>query len=176
MKYSNGFKARMVKRMTGPEKISASGLADEVGVAQPTLSRWKREARTVRTMGGAKKQAKDGGKTPRQWSAEEKLQVVIEAAVLSDEGLGEFLRRKGLHTAQLEEWRELAMQAAQAALAGAKKRAKKSPEARRIKELEKELLRKDRALAEVAALLALKKKAQAIWGDEDDDTTTRSET
>jgi len=46
-------------------------------------------------------------------------------------------------------------------------------EARKIKELERELLRKERALAEVAALLALKKKADAIWGDGDDDTDTR---
>jgi transposase-like protein len=107
----------------------------------------------------------------------EKLEVVVEAAALSDEELGEFLRRKGLHTAQLEEWHKLATEGAQTALAGPKKRtSKKSPEVRRIKELEKELLRKDRALAEVAALLTLKKKAQAIWGDEDDGTTTKSGT
>ena len=42
---------------------------------------------------------------------------------------------------------------------------------KRIKDLEKELLRKDRALAEAAALLVLKKKAQDLWEDEDDDTT-----
>ena len=52
---------------------------------------------------------------------------------------------------------------------------KKSPEARRIRELEKELRRKDKALAETAALLVLKKKANAIWGDEDDDTAPSSE-
>ena len=176
MNYSQGFKARMVKRMSGRESVSATELAAEVGVPQPTLSRWKREARTVRFMGGADKQSRDGGKSPRQWSAEEKLQVVLEAAALSDDEFGEFLRQKGLHTAQLEEWRRLATGGAQAALAGPKKRAKKSPEARRIKELEKELLRKEKALAEVAALLALKKKAQAIWGDEDDDTPTKSGT
>ena len=177
MKYSQGFKARMVRRMTGREKISGTALAAEVGVPQPTLSRWTREARTVLSMGGTAKQPEDAGKSPRQWSAEEKLQVVLEAAGLSDNELGEFLRRKGLHTVELEEWHRLATEAAQVALSGPKKgRSKKSPEARRIKELEKELLRKDRALAEVAALLTLKKKAQAIWGDEDDDTSTRSGT
>jgi hypothetical protein len=51
---------------------------------------------------------------------------------------------------------------------------KVGPEVKRIRELEKELLRKDKALAETAALLVLKKKAQAIWGDEDDDTTSKS--
>jgi hypothetical protein len=98
--------------------------------------------------------------------------VVTEAAKLSDADLGAFMRKEGLHEAQLDEWRALVTQA----LTGPKKRAKKSPEARRVKELEKELLRKDRALAEVTALLALKKKVQAIWGDEDDDTPTKNAT
>lgn len=177
MKYTDGFKARMVQRMAGVEGISASALSKEVGTRQPTLSRWLREARTVRSMGGSNNNHNGGAKSSRQWSAAEKLQVVLEATALSDDELGEFLRRKGLHTAQLEEWHRLATEAAQTALAGPKKgRAKKSPEARRIKELEKELRRKEKALAEVAALLVLKKKVQEIWGDEDDDTPTRSGT
>ena len=151
----------MVQRMTGLENVSANALANEIGVAQPTLSRWKREARTVLAMGGTRKQSKHVGKSTRQWSVEEKLQVVLEAAALSDEELGEFLRRKGLHTAQLEEWHKLATEGAQTALAGSKKRtSKKSPEVLRIRELVKERRRKDKALAEVAALLTIKKKAQ----------------
>jgi hypothetical protein len=35
--------------------------------------------------------------------------------------------------------------------------------------LERELRRKDKALAETAALLTLRKKAQAIWGDGEDE-------
>lgn len=176
MNYTPGFKARMVKRMSGRGSVTATELAAEVGVPQPTLSRWKREARTVPGMSGSSKSSKDREKSPRQWSAAEKLRVLQESAALSEDDLGEFLRREGLHTTQLEEWRRLATSAAQEALAGPRKRAKKSPEARRIKELEKELRRKEKALAEVAALLALKKKAQAIWGDEDDDMHTKSET
>ena len=90
---------------------------------------------------------------------------------LSEEELGAFLRREGIHESQLEEWRAKATEAATGALkAPHAKRSERTPEARRIKELERELLRKDKALAEVAALLALKKKVQEIWGDEDDDT------
>ena len=56
-----------------------------------------------------------------------------------------------------------------------KKRSKRqSPEAKRIRELERELNRKDKALAEVTALLALKKKLESLFGDEDDDTTGRN--
>lgn len=168
MQYANGFKARMVQRLSGPEGISATALSKEVGVSQATLSRWLRAASTVGAMGGGQDSQEGGGKTPRQWSLEEKLRVLNEASGLSGEELGAFLRKEGLHTAQLDEWRRLAAEA----LAGARKRTKKSPEARRVRELEKELLRKDRALAEVTALLALKKKIQEIWGDGDDDTTT----
>lgn len=167
MLYTNGFKARMVRRMAGPEGISATALSKEVGVSQATLSRWLREAPTVGTVGGGQHK-REGGKSPRHWTAEEKLRVLNEAARLSGDELGAFLRKEGLHTAQLDEWHKLATEA----LTGPKRGARKSSEARRIKELEKELLRKDRALAEVTALLALKKKAQEIWGDGDDDTTT----
>ena len=108
-------------------------------------------------------------KSPRQWSAAEKLRAVVQSSELSGEQLGEFLRSSGLHQAQLDEWRS----AAQQGLDGtAKKKPKASPEAKRIKALEKDLLRKDRALAEVTALLALKKRMQELWGDGDDDSTT----
>ena len=48
-------------------------------------------------------------------------------------------------------------------------------DSRKVRELEKELRRKDKALAEAAALLVLQKKAQALWGDEDDDTGPKSD-
>ena len=106
-------------------------------------------------------------KRPQDWSAEEKLAAVLEAAALSDEELGAFLRSKGIHVAQLQEWRELMLSGLNPASV---QRSNKKTETKRVRELEKELRRKDKALAETAALLVLKKKAQAIWGDEDDDT------
>jgi len=173
LKHSDGFKARMVQRMSGPERISATALSREVGVAQPTLSRWLREAPKVASMAKRKKSPK--GKTtkrPSGPSAEEKLRLVLEASRLGDEDFGAFLRREGVHEAQLREWTEAAM----AAMSSQTKRAKSSPEAKRIRELEKDLRLKEKALAEVTALLALKKKIAEIWGDGDDDTPTRSGT
>ena len=173
MNYSNGFKARMVQRMAGPERISARALSEEVGVTQPTLSRWLRRARTVASMGeSGSGDRNQGAKSTQQWKAEEKLRIVQEAASLSDEDLGAFLRREGLHTAELEEWRSAAL----SALSPSVKSRKPSPESKKIRALEKELRRKEKALAETAALLALQKKVREIWGDEDDDTPTKSET
>lgn len=164
MPYTDGFKARMIERMAGPEGISANALAREVGVSQSTLSHWLRQRR----LGGVKKPNK-----PRRWTAEEKLRVVREASGLEDEALGELLRREGLHEVQLQEWTKAVL----ASLTPSKpKKTGPTREERRISALERELDRKDKALAEVTALLALKKRAQELWGDVDDDTDTGNAT
>ena len=112
-------------------------------------------------------------KTPNDRSAEEKLKVVLEAVSLPDEQLGAFLRKQGIHETHLEQWR---MQM----LSGLEKRrnartpSRRNADIKRIRSLEKELRRKDKALAETAALLVLKKKVQEIWGDEDDSTSKRN--
>lgn len=166
----------MIQRMAGPESISATALANEVGVSQNTLSRWLRQASeaqpTVPAMKKKKRQASHKGSARR--TAQDKLRLVLEAAALSQEDLGAFLRREGLHEAELEGWRAKAMEAAEGALkAPHGKRSDNTAERRKIRELERELTRKDKALAEVTALLILKKKIQEIWGDEDDATPTR---
>jgi transposase len=171
MKYSEAFKSKMVRRMTEPNglSVSANALSEEIGISQPTLSRWLRESRSARVSAMASSKTKH--KRPGDWTPGEKIAVVAEAARFSDEKLGAFLRRKGLHQSQLETWRRTLVEAL-----GQKssRRAKASPEKRRVQELEKELLRKDKALAETAALLVLKKKAQSIWGAEDDGPEPRS--
>lgn len=172
MNYPQGFKDRMVRRMAGPRAMTATALAEETGVAQPTLSRWMREASTVSTMGNQRGKSGES-QGPKKWTAEEKLRVVLAANALPEEQLGDLLRREGLHTAQLEEWRALVMEA----LAGRKRAAtKNSTDAKRMKELTRDLNRKNLALAEVTALLTLQKKMQAIWGDEDGNIPPRSGT
>ena len=172
MMYTEGFRSRMVKRMSGVERISACALCKETGVSQGTLSRWLRNARTLTGMGNGKHNKQGAAKSSPRWTVAEKLRMVVESAALSDEDLGAFLRREGLHQAQLDQWREAALDAL--ADGEGNRRKKPSREAKRIKELEKELRRKEKALAETAALLVLKKKAQQIWGDEDDPTRTKN--
>jgi len=107
---------------------------------------------------------------PENWSGENKLAVVIETAALNEQELAEYCRRKGLYPEQIQRWRE-------AAAGGNDDTQRLSPAERRelqaerkkTRQLEKELRRKDKALAEAAALLVLQKKARAIWGDDGDD-------
>ena len=83
----------------------------------------------------------------------------MEASSLDDEQLGAFLRSKGLHQTHLDQWRS---QMLNGLLNGPskKKSREKTVDAKRIRALEKELNRKDKALAETAALLVLKKKSR----------------
>jgi transposase-like protein len=160
----------MVQRLSAPNAISAIRLSKEVGVSQSQLSRWLLVARTVEPM--SKKRPSDRaaqGSAAR--SPEEKIRIVIAAAALGPDELGAFLRREGVHEAELEQWREAVMDAAKSALdGGAPKASSRGADAKRIKELERELRRKEKALAETAALLVLQKKVREIWGDGDDDT------
>lgn len=166
----------MIEKLTGPHAKTASALADEVGVSQATLSRWLRGASTVGQTMSPPDDARPAPvptKRPQGWTAAEKWALVTEAAAVPASELGAFLRRKGVHEAQLAAWRA-------AALAGLERpslRERKAAnlEKLKVRRLERELHRKDKALAEAAALLVLKKKVQAIWGDEDDDTTPKSD-
>ena len=101
---------------------------------------------------------------PLDWAAEEKLNAVLEYEKLEEEERGKYLREKGLYAVHIERWKQELVEGLKS-----RKSSKKDPRDKRIKELEKELRRKEKALAETAALLVLKKKAQAIWGDGEDE-------
>lgn len=176
MKYPDVFKNAMIQKMTGPGAISASALSKQVDVSQATLSKWLRMAGVASSYNypnNAKEYTKmtkiNHHRRPNDWSAEEKMKVVMEGAAVDDHKLGEFLRKKGLHKTHLGQWRLQMLDGLQNGFAKKKANQNKS-EAKHIRALEKEIQRKDKALAETAALLVLKKKVREIWGDEDDPT------
>lgn len=171
MEYSDSLRSELIAKMMGPGAMSANALSKRVGIRQPTLSRWLRDAKLT----GVSKKSKHRGVTSsrrptKRWTAEEKLRIVTMAASLDGAALGELLRSEGLHEADLHGFREEAL----AGLAPVEKSRGPSPEGKRIVELERELRRKEKALAEAAALLVLSKKAEALWGEEGDDTGEKS--
>ena len=160
----------MIAKMSGHGGRSANSLAAEIGVCQGTLSRWKREASSVGSMRGKRRSpsSKSGaGQRPKDRAAQNKLRILTETGTLSGEELGAFLRREGVHEADLERWRESSLEGLSGDVV-AKSQAVRAN--KKVAKLEKELRRKDKALAEAAALLVLQKKVQALWGDEEDDT------
>jgi transposase-like protein len=164
--------------MTGPDAISATALSKQVDVSQTTLSKWLKNAGIEPTFGFPNNASNDKDQTsqimtpkrPEDWTSEEKLAAVLQAAALSDEQLGAFLRSNGLHETHLQQWRLQMLNGLEKKPTAVKNSKRSHADTKKIKALEKELKRKDKALAETAALLVLKKKAQQIWGDGDDDT------
>ena len=184
MEYPEVVKARMVRKMAGPEAWTATALADETGIPQPTLSRWLREAGSVTGMSQAKKPSGEGSapptppapatdapaaRRPQDLSPLERARAVVDASELGADEVGVFLRQRGLHPAQLAQWRE----ALEAALTSTPRRPRS--ESQRVRELEREIARKDKALAETTALIVLKKKLALLFGEaEGDDTRQKS--
>ena len=149
----------MVQRLIGKEGISAVQLSRETGVRQQNLSRWLTEARSFPRV------VPDRPK-PKAWTVGEKARIVAEAAELEGVRLTALLAREGVHLAELERWR-LALEDRESASTAL---------TRRVRSLERELARKEKALAEAAALLILKKKVEDLYpGDEDADTDERNE-
>jgi hypothetical protein len=154
------FKQKMVQRLTGNSAVSASQLARETGVRQQNLSRWLQDARSLPIMADKPKPA------VREWTVEQKARVLADAADLDGEALTAYLQRQGVRLAEYEQWR-IALDEGGRASASTNKR---------LRQLERELARKEKALAEAAALLVLKKKVATLYGeDEDDDTNGENE-
>ena len=154
-RFGQSFKDRAVARLLPPESATLELVSKEVGITVETLERWRESLQSMPARG-------------RAWTAPAKLQAVITTAALSEVDKNAWCREHGIYPAELEQW----CSSATTALADPQD-ARASPKVtskdrKRIKDLERELLRKDRALAEAAALLVLSKKVAAIynWGED----------
>lgn len=156
--YSVAFKQKMVQRLTGKDAVSALQLSRETGVQQQSLSRWLRDARSLPFMASKER-------VVREWTVEQKARVLADAATLSGDRLTTYLEREDVNLADYERWRIALEEDGRAATATTK----------RIRQLERELARKEKALAEAAALLVLKKTVDTLYRDEADDTDVESE-
>lgn len=149
-RYSEKFKSRAVARLLPPESAAVDVVAREVGIGTWTLIRWRDDVQSMPVRG-------------RAWTAALRWDALIITATLDEASKGAWCREHGVYPAELDKWRA----SASTALAEPEE-ARASPQAtrqdrQRIKALERELLRKDRALAETAALLVLSKKVAAIF-------------
>ena len=162
--YPDEQKTKLIARMLPPQNENVPLLSQETGIPKDTLYGWRRQAQRARgivppPLGGS----------DERWGAEEKFAMVVETAVLSEAERGEYCRKRGLYPQQLQTWRRACVQANEhEARRRARSASEVQAERRRIRALERELSRKEKALAEAAALLVLRKKAQAIWGEGED--------
>jgi len=162
--YSEERKAAVLKKMLPPHNQSVAEVSREEGISDATLYNWRTQAKEQGLP------VPGSGKTSDQWSAESKLAVVIETAALNESELSEYCRQKGLYPEQIKEWKAACIQGQ---LSEAERRKQDREQAKkdkkRIKTLERELNRKEKALAETAALLVLRKKLNAFWEEKEGD-------
>lgn len=157
-RYTSERKEAVLKKVLTDQNRSTREIAQEEGLAESTVYRWMQEAREA---GGFPAEEETGA---RDWSGKERLMAVVESAALTEMELGEYCRRRGVYPEQLRAWRL----ACERATEGDMNREAIRDERQKNRMLERELARKEKALAETAALLVLRKKAQAIWGESED--------
>lgn len=161
MQYSKELRDAVLRRLLPPKNESISTVASQAGLSEQTLRNWLNEAREDGVTSA------DALSTPEdKWSSEAKFLVVHETFDMSESELSEYARQKGLYVDQIKDWRNLFVHAGDSVsreVVRLNGEFKASEKARR--ELEKQVDRLQKALAETAALLVLRKKADAIWGD-----------
>ena len=153
-KFSQEFKQAIVKKLLSRGENTVEQFCVENGLALSTVTRWQSECANVTRMNHKRNKSK--------LSPENILKIISETYALSEEDLGLYLRKNGLHTSQITQWRtDILASMNQPKIFINKKDARDS----KINDLEKNLRKKDAALAEVSALLILQKKANLLWPD-----------
>lgn len=125
-------------------------VAREIGVGVGTLERWRSDALSRPDR-------------ERTWTGAGRLEAVVTTAAMDEAGKSAWCRSNGMYAQELATWRQSATQGLATPEETRASPQQTQQDRRRIKELERELLRKDRALAETAALLVLSKKVAAIF-------------
>jgi transposase-like protein len=171
-KFTEGFKIQAVeKALNRSPEISLVEMAETLGVSRSALQRWiaqsnKLQLETVSfnpfipTMTSKEK-------SPENWTLEEKLKLVIESDGLNEQATSELCRAQGVFPHHIKQWKHYFITGT-ASSTETKKQASVKLLRNEIKELNKDLNRKNKALAETAALLVLQKKVNAIWGNSED--------
>ena len=161
-RHSEKFKEATLSKLFGSD-MSVFAFAKQEGINSGTLYSWVKRFKQVGT-GLPKPTIAD------KWSAEEKFAVVAETLSLSEIELSEYCRSKGLFPEQVKEWKKACI-AGNAPVAKGRPAtsAEQKADKKKIKSLERELSRKEKALAETAALLVLRKKFNAYWEGKEDD-------
>ena len=165
-KYSDEFKEAMIQKILVNPGRSVKSISSEAGIPSTTLTTWKDKYFRKRGLDLPKNKI-------NKLTAMDKFNFVISVSSMNEAEKNEYCRKQGLYPQDIEQWRQDCIagcqdQSAAAAIKQNRQKERKwEKEARRLK---KELNRKNKALAETAALLVLKKKAREIWGDQEDDS------
>jgi transposase len=162
MTYPKVVKEAALEKMFDTD-LSFREIADQLSIPRATLHQWKRQYKMKEDT------TKTTHSSAESWTPEEKFAVVLHTATMSEVELNAYCREKGLYPGQIKGWREACIRGNEPHDKYLRRDATYQQHKRKIKTLERELKRKDQALAETVALLVLRKKYDALWEDPEDD-------
>jgi transposase-like protein len=155
--YSEEFIEQALVKLLSRGSRSVKSVAQELNVNYHTAKNWLKRGSTVKAGSASIKERR-----PQDWTAHEQLIALHETHGLSGDALQAWCRERGLFAHHLTTWRAAFCETA-----------KTGPGARELRslkdendQLKRDLLRKEKALSEAAALLILQKKFRALWEDE----------
>ena len=162
-KYPPERKQAIINKMAEPNAISVPELARAEGISEATLYIWRNQARSQGKL------LPDADAGPEGWSAQDRLNAVIETAAMPEAERAEYCRKHGLFPEQLDRWKQAALARCSTAPAMPQQEVDRlrKEDKKQVAKLEKELARKEKALAEAAALMMLRKNLAPILGDVD---------
>ena len=156
--FSKEFRESVIQKVLNRGDDSIREVCSREGVGFSTATKW---IKNYAILPGMKKQT-----SAKKWSAEEKLKAIQDSCNLNDEDLGLYLRKAGLYSHQLAEWRADVIKSLDVAR-NRPQVARRDGLDDRIKELERDLLRMEKALAEASARMMLQKKVDLFWEKRD---------
>ena len=163
-RYTKEFKDSILKRISQPSNETVASVSEETSVPKATIYQW------IKNNNKSQKSNPVNLRSKANWTSEDKFHIVLETAALSESELAEYCRRKGIYVEEITSWKLQCLSANTVVNENpAKLKDSLKEEQKRNKELQKELRRKEKALAETAALLVLRKKTHAIWGDDEEE-------
>jgi len=168
-KYTEGFKIQAVeKALNRATETSLTDMAETLGISRSALSRWITQSKndqleTTKDNDPQNAIMKENEKRPQDWTAESRFQFITESNGLNEKEISELCRAQGLFPHHIKEWKQQFISGT-AQPADTRKQVTIKTLRNEIKELNKDLNRKNKALAETAALLVLQKKVNEIWG------------
>lgn len=168
IKYSQSFKASIVEKVLnrGPD-VTIEDIVNQYGVSQASITRWRQAAQQQEQQPKMKPSQEE--KRPQDWSPTERLQALMDCGNLDEQGINTYCREQGIYPHHIHQWKMEFISPKDVKTTAGDQVQLKHLKAEN-KNLQQELRRKEKALAEAAALLVLKKKAQTFWGNDEDNT------
>ena len=159
--YSAQFRNNVLRKLLPPQGKSVGEVAREFGLSTATIYGWKAK------MNDGTLEVDDGAQGARHRQLSEKFSLLLESRGLAEDELGTWLRDNGLHSEHLSVWEQ---EVREAMTKGEEQAREELREAKKqIKRQQKELERKEKALAELAAVVTLQKKTELLFRDHQDD-------